>query len=106
VLAARAAIARPGEISQLNRSNLFFCGIRRAAEINHLKLSLTGLLLFSGRHFAQSLEGSATGLEEMKRSICVDERHKDVITHPAGKGKPAQAIPKLVAGLLRAQPSR
>ena len=59
--------------------------ISRAAEINNSKLSLTGVLLFSGRHFAQFLEGPAAGLEEMKRKICADKRHMDVITLQAGK---------------------
>lgn len=61
--------------------------IRRAAEINNLKLSLTGVLLFSGRHFAQLLEGPAAGLEEMKRTICADKRHTDVITLQAGESR-------------------
>lgn len=54
--------------------------IRRAAEVNNPKLSLTGVLLFSGGHFAQFLEGPAATLADMKRTICADQRHRDVIT--------------------------
>src|SRR5689334_17607152 len=54
--------------------------IRSTAELRNPELGLTGVLIFSGRHFAQFLEGPATGIEVMKTSICGDDRHAGVLT--------------------------
>ena len=55
-------------------------GIRSVAESRNPELGLTGMLIFSGRHFAQFLEGPDDGLEVMKTSICGDDRHTGVLT--------------------------
>lgn len=47
-------------------------------------LSVTGALLFTGRRFAQYLEGPAEGIAELKRSILQDPRHRDVHTIAEG----------------------
>jgi len=54
--------------------------IRSAAERRNPELQLTGVLLFSGQHFAQVLEGPGAALEVMKACICADRRHQDVVT--------------------------
>ena len=54
--------------------------IRTTAETRNPELGLTGVLIFSGRHFAQFLEGPDVGLETMKSSICSDHRHTGVLT--------------------------
>ena len=54
--------------------------IRRAADIRNGDLGLTGVLIFSGHHFAQFLEGSEGCLETMKTSICSDARHTGIVT--------------------------
>ena len=55
-------------------------GIRHAAERRNPELGLTGVLIFSGRHFAQFLEGPHHGLDVMKTSIFGDARHAAVLT--------------------------
>ena len=54
--------------------------IRRAAATRNADLGLTGVLIFSGHHFAQFLEGSERCLETMKTSICGDARHTGIVT--------------------------
>lgn len=54
--------------------------IRSIAEARNPELGLTGVLLFSGRHFAQFLEGAEADLHVMKTSICSDDRHKGLVT--------------------------
>ena len=46
---------------------------------NNWRLDLTGCLLFSGRHFAQTLEGRPEHLDPLLGRIKADERHTDVI---------------------------
>ena len=41
---------------------------------------LTGMLIFSGAHFAQFLEGPPSCIEQVKREIVGDERHHNLIT--------------------------
>jgi hypothetical protein len=58
---------------------------RSAAQSRNPELGLTGVLIFSGLHFAQFLEGPEASLEIMKTSICRDDRHTGVLTlqaHP------------------------
>ena len=54
--------------------------IRSIAQSRNPELGLTGVLIFSGRHFAQFLEGLDAGLETMKASILRDQRHRGVVT--------------------------
>ena len=54
--------------------------IRSTAESRNPELGLTGVLMFSGSHFAQFLEGPDAGLETMKASIFRDQRHRGVLT--------------------------
>ena len=42
------------------------------------KLLVTGALVFTGKRFAQVLEGSAGAVDELMTSICRDRRHTDV----------------------------
>ncbi|WP_082885157.1 BLUF domain-containing protein [Bradyrhizobium stylosanthis] len=55
-------------------------GIRSNAQSGNPELGLTGVLIFSGRHFAQFLEEPDAGLETMKAAIFRDQRHKGVLT--------------------------
>lgn len=41
-------------------------------------LDVTGALIFTRRHFAQILEGSAAAVDELMKSIKADPRHEDV----------------------------
>ncbi|AEG47805.1 BLUF domain protein [Sphingobium chlorophenolicum L-1] len=43
-------------------------------------LQVTGSLLFTGRRFAQYIEGTSAAIEELKASILRDSRHEDVRT--------------------------
>ncbi|MDD1518281.1 MULTISPECIES: BLUF domain-containing protein [Bradyrhizobium] len=56
--------------------------IRSIAEARNPELRLTGVLLFSGRHFAQFLEGAEADLNIMQASICSDARHTGLVTLP------------------------
>jgi predicted sulfurtransferase len=47
---------------------------------NNAARDVTGVLLFSGEHFAQVLEGSAEALQELMAAIEADTRHADVRT--------------------------
>ena len=47
-------------------------------------LGVTGTLLFSGGHFAQCLEGSREGVEEVMSGIARDPRHTDITIIEAG----------------------
>ena len=48
------------------------------------KLQVTGALLFTGRHFAQYLEGPATSVDTLQRIILDDLRHEDIRTIAEG----------------------
>ncbi len=56
--------------------------IQSTARSRNPVLGLTGVLISSGRHFAQFLEGPSAGLTIMKASILRDDRHSDIITLP------------------------
>lgn len=61
-------------------SDAEIASIRGAAETRNVELGLTGVLIFSGRRFAQFLEGPHERLGIMKASILRDSRHTDVQT--------------------------
>ncbi|UZW55378.1 BLUF domain-containing protein [Sphingobium sp. JS3065] len=48
-------------------------------------LEVTGSLLFTGRRFAQYLEGAPPAIEEIKAAILRDSRHGDVRTIASGE---------------------
>ncbi|MDN4987549.1 BLUF domain-containing protein [Bradyrhizobium arachidis] len=90
--------------------------IRSTAETRNAELGLTGVLIFSGRHFAQFLEGPDEKLATMKLSICRDRRHADVrtLTTPSIKHRRygrwalayagrATAIDRVLSDAVRAQ---
>jgi hypothetical protein len=51
--------------------------VQRSVEKNS-SLGLTGALLFTGRHFVQTLEGDAYALGNLMRDIARDERHSSL----------------------------
>jgi len=68
-------------ISTLETSgNDEIASIWSTAQSRNPELGLTGVLIFSGDHFAQFLEGPDAGLETMKASIFKDQRHRDILT--------------------------
>ena len=44
---------------------------------NNRMLDVTGCLTYTGRHFAQILEGRADAVEQLKQRIAADHRHSD-----------------------------
>jgi hypothetical protein len=50
----------------------------------NVDLGVCGALLFTGRKFAQVLEGPRVGVEELMASIVADGRHTDIITIQEG----------------------
>lgn len=59
---------------------------RRILEVathRNASLDVTGLLCFSGDHFAQILEGQAAAIESLMTSIRVDPRHRMLREWPA-----------------------
>lgn len=49
--------------------------IVQVARERNASLSITGMLIFSGEHFAQCLEGPEEAVETLLRSIRADSRH-------------------------------
>ncbi|WP_176596186.1 MULTISPECIES: BLUF domain-containing protein [Sphingobium] len=47
-------------------------------------LDVTGALMFTGRRFAQYLEGAPAAIEELRASILRDRRHEEVRTVASG----------------------
>ncbi|ANI80290.1 BLUF domain-containing protein [Sphingobium sp. EP60837] len=66
-------------------------------------LGVTGALLFTGRRFAQYLEGTPAAIAELKQSIIRDPRHEDVRTIASG---PYDVRRFLTWSLAYAGPSR
>lgn len=64
---AAAQVSKP-DIDQLLAS----------ARRNNWRLDVTGCLMFSGRCFAQTLEGDAAHIEEVVARIASDPRHADM----------------------------
>ena len=46
---------------------------------NNIKLDITGMLIYTGGHFIQVLEGEEDMVKKLYNSIRKDTRHKDVI---------------------------
>ncbi len=53
--------------------------ILQTARRNNARLDVTGCLLYSGRYFAQVLEGSDSVVPALAQRIASDPRHKDVV---------------------------
>lgn len=49
--------------------------IIQVARTRNEQLDVTGALIFTGRHFAQLLEGPTDNVDELMDSICADSRH-------------------------------
>ena len=49
------------------------------ARQNNIKLDITGMLIYTGGHFIQVLEGEEDMVKKLYNSIRKDTRHKDVI---------------------------
>jgi hypothetical protein len=45
---------------------------------NNRRADITGCLLFSGRHFAQILEGEDTAVTDLMKRVRADPRHSDL----------------------------
>lgn len=52
--------------------------IRSAAERNNWRADITGCLLFSGRSFAQMLEGKPAAIDTLLARLQLDDRHHDL----------------------------
>ncbi len=61
--------ARPG------LGSLDIRAILGGAQVRNRRLDVTGLLLFTGRHFVQVLEGRAADLDGLVKAIQLDTRH-------------------------------
>ena len=55
------------------------------SRLRNSTLDITGSLIFTGKHFAQYLEGPAPALDQLMASIRAEERHEDVITVASGE---------------------
>ena len=53
--------------------------ILAASRRNNQRRDITGCLIFSGRHFAQMLEGDPAALNELVTRIAADPRHTDLV---------------------------
>ncbi|MCR9129067.1 MAG: BLUF domain-containing protein [Alphaproteobacteria bacterium] len=72
--------------------------ILETAKTRNAALGLTGLLVFTGRHFMQLLEGERDAVEAVFAAICADDRHSSVaklIAEPA----PDRACPEWAMAL-------
>lgn len=61
-------------------------GLVASAEARNARLGVTGLLIYTGKHFMQLLEGERDTVENLFASICSDPRHTHVarlIAEPA-----------------------
>lgn len=52
-------------------------GLLGLSRMRNRRLDVTGMLVHSGRHFAQVLEGPAAAVDELVRSVAADPRHVD-----------------------------
>lgn len=52
--------------------------IQWSSQVRNRRLDLTGMLVFTGRHFAQVLEGREEALRELMASLRRDARHSDL----------------------------
>ena len=53
--------------------------ILTTSQRNNWRQDITGCLLYSGRHFAQTLEGRSEALDPLLRRLNADLRHTDVM---------------------------
>lgn len=54
-----------------------------ARDVNQ-RLSITGSLIYTGKRFAQYLEGPGDGLDVVRAKIANDPRHSDIVTLSEG----------------------
>ena len=47
------------------------------SRMRNRQLDVTGMLTFSGRHFAQVLEGTTEAIDELVADVAADSRHAD-----------------------------
>ena len=83
-----AQLVDPSEAEQQELLEWQLKRILDAAHSNNSAAGVTGALLFSGRHFAQVLEGPQAAINERYRRIAEDTRHNNVTTllyEPAGE---------------------
>lgn len=52
--------------------------IQWSSQVRNRRLDITGMLVFTGRHFAQVLEGREGALNELMLSVRGDPRHGDI----------------------------
>jgi hypothetical protein len=50
------------------------------SRLSNARLRVTGVLVFSGTHFAQYIEGPRQSIAELRSAIQSDGRHQDVMT--------------------------
>ncbi|QCP87015.1 BLUF domain-containing protein [Cereibacter sphaeroides] len=53
--------------------------IMRAARVRNLRLGITGILLYNGVHFVQTIEGPRAACDELFRLISADPRHQEIL---------------------------
>src|SRR5690606_34825257 len=58
------------------------------SQLRNRRRSLTGLLAYSGRHFAQVVEGSAAEVDELLGTISRDPRHQQMTVLQRLEGVP------------------
>ena len=83
-----ALLVDPSEAEQQELLAWQLKRILDAAHSNNSAAGITGALLFSGRHFAQVLEGPQAAINERYRRISQDTRHNNVtplLYEPAGE---------------------
>ncbi len=52
--------------------------ISQKGAINNSKKGISGLLILTGNHFLQVLEGPETAVNELFQKICLDDRHQQI----------------------------
>lgn len=52
--------------------------IQWSSQVRNRRLDVTGMLVFTGRHFAQVLEGREEALQELMGSLSRDRRHSEL----------------------------
>ncbi len=52
--------------------------IVRTSAAHNASINVTGALIYTGSHFAQALEGEASHVERLMKSITADRRHRRV----------------------------
>ncbi|MWP37257.1 blue light sensor protein [Rhodobacter sphaeroides] len=53
--------------------------IMRASRVRNLRLGITGILLYNGVHFVQTIEGPRSACDELFRLISADPRHQEIL---------------------------